>query len=165
MTLCIHTYSPICIPLNWQSELLENSSERLQLLEAVFAEDDNIQVSFPDWPMGYGSLEHDNLPLLYQPSATLQIRNLEQLDEINHAELYLYDNCLGVLWISLDSDYTYETIDDLAISEKITGLASTHLQPILETLYQIPESRHLIEPRHYRFFEDEKTALCSASPL
>ena len=66
-------YAPINIPINWQSELITDNEQRYALLQKHLSAINGVNTKPHDWPMGYGSLEYDNFPVLYQPSAILEI--------------------------------------------------------------------------------------------
>lgn len=166
MSFTLHTYSPICLPLNWKSELLEDALERFTLLKNIHHILEYVDVLKNPWPTGYGSLEHDNLPLLYQPAALLSIPLMVREEpDVNKAILYCYDNCLAVLYIELDIDGESSDIDDLGITLRIEYLSVKYLKPLLCIFYQYEGREKLITPVEYKVFTDTEASLCSAKPL
>jgi len=73
MLLKLETYSPVIVPINWQSELIIDNHQRLSFLIKHFSHIESLTINSSTWPMGYGSLEHDNLPMFYQPAAIFNI--------------------------------------------------------------------------------------------
>lgn len=163
--MLFYTFSPICVPINWQTELITDVAEKFHLLSNLFKEIPDITVNPCSWPMGYGSLEHDNLPLFYQPAAALSLLSMMQEDDVVDAKLYCYDNCLAVLAISLQTSFDLDSIDDLVISQRIEALAIKYLKPVLLHLYEQKSTGHLISPKAYKFYTDSQASLCDAKPL
>jgi hypothetical protein len=160
----IHTYSPVTLALNWQSELISHQDERLQIMKELFV-DSNVTVNAPAWPMGYGSLDHDNLPILYQPSAMLTFEKQPLPDTVKHCALYCYDNCLAVLHIELNMQSDVDELDDMAITEHVNTLSDTLLKSVLQTLYDQTKYTRLIPVKRYRFYTPKELALLSAKPV
>jgi hypothetical protein len=115
--------------------------------------------------MGYGSLEHDDLPVLYQPAAIIEIQTLKTEQDVNHAKLYVYDSCLAVLNLGLIVDADITNIDDLAISKRVEDLSKHYLAPILKQLYLLKTEFPLMTPRTYKFFNNDQEELINAKPL
>ena len=161
----IKTYSPLCLPINWQSERIENNDQRFSVLKSMLKSRNEVNVCEVTWPMGYGSLEHDNLPILYQPTAVLYLHELEQEVDVVQAKLYCYDNCLAVLSLDLTIPQLVDNLDDLAITQRVEKLSNKHLSSLFEFLYQEGGRDLLIAPSTYQFFVDSKESLTSAQPL
>lgn len=158
-------YAPINIPINWQSELVTDNEQRYALLEKHLSSVQGVQVNKLDWPMGYGSLEHDNLPVFYQPCAILKIPAFEAEKDIRHLELYVYDNCLAVLHLGLAVDSDITNVDDLVISKRVEDLSQKYLAPILTLIYQLTPDAPLISPSNYKFLGNDREKLINAKPL
>jgi len=158
-------YAPINVPINWQSELITDSEQRYKLLKKFFSSIQSIDIKPNNWLMGYGSLEHDNLPDLYQPAAVITLTEFKKEDDIRHADLYVYDNCLAILHVGLVVNTDITHIDDLAISQRIEHLSQQHLSPILEQIYTLKTSHPLIKPSVYKFFNNNHEELTNAKPL
>ncbi|RBP82538.1 hypothetical protein EBI01_08125 [Marinomonas rhizomae] len=158
-------YAPINVPINWQSELITDSEQRYKLLKKFFSSIPLIDIKPNNWLMGYGSLEHDYLPDLYQPAAVITLNELSKEDDIKHADLYVYDNCLAILYVGLTVDSDIAHIDDLAISQRIELLSQQYISPILEQFYTIKTTYPLIEPSKYKFFNNDHAELTNAKPL
>ena len=60
------------ILLNHQNPVSQFS---YSLLKNYLSTIKGVNIKPNNWPMGFGSLEHDNLPLLYQPSAILEVED------------------------------------------------------------------------------------------
>jgi len=163
--LIFYTFSPICVPVNWQTELITSTHEKLRILTRLLDDFPGVSVNACEWPMGYGSLEHDNLPLFYQVGAEISLQAMMQEDDVVDARLYCYDNCLAVLAIVLETAVDLGDVDDLAISERIGTLSTRYLKPILSHLYKQEGTGHFISPKSYKVYADTPSALCDARPL
>lgn len=137
-------YAPINIPINWQSELIINNEQRYFLLKNHLSTIKGINIKPNNWPMGFGSLEHDNLPLLYQPSAILEVEYFEKEDDIYHSNIYIYDNCLAILNLGITVNTNITNIDDFVITERIEELSKKYLAPILKLIYSLTAKPPLI---------------------
>ncbi|MGY8775888.1 hypothetical protein [Spongiibacter tropicus] len=157
-------YAPISVPVSWQSERVVDNDQRYRLLKKRLAEFASVTVSENPWPMGYGSLEHDNFPLIYQPSAVVTIAGLSAESDVREACLYVYDNCLAVLYVRLSVVADLAEIDDLEITQRIEALSQQHVSPLLRALYRAKPEAPLIDPRAYRFFDSDEDALCHGKP-
>ncbi len=160
-----YTFSPICVPINWQTELITDTDQKFQVLSSLLKDLSTITVNPCSWPTGYGSLEHDNLPLFYQPAAEISLLTMMQEEDVVDAQLYCYDNCLAILSVSLETSFDLTNIDDLAISHRIEALSQQYLKPILSHLYEQKSTGHLISPKAYKFYADSEATLCEAKPL
>lgn len=158
-------YAPINVPINWQSELVIDNEQRYSLLKNYLSTIKGVNIKPNNWPMGFGSLEHDNLPLLYQPSAILEVEDFETEDDISHSNIYVYDNCLAILNLGLIVNTNIINIDDFGITERVEELSKKHLEPILKLIYLSTTKPPLINPRDYKFFNNEKLELTNAKPL
>jgi hypothetical protein len=158
-------YAPIHIPINWQSELITNNEQRYALLQRHLLAINGVNTKPHDWPMGYGSLEYDNLPVLYQPCAVLEIPATEAEQDISHVKLYVYDNCLAVLNLRLTVSEDIANVDDLVVSKRVEEISYKYLSPILKMIYLLIPDSPLINPRDYRFFNNDKEELTNAKPL
>ena len=165
MAISIFSYSPICVPLNWQTECLINSEERFPLIKELLSEDTSLSVVENSWAMGYGNLTCDNLPLLYQPAAVIKPANLLAEPDVIDGAVYCYDNCLAILFIELKIEENLDSLDDSNITQRIETLSQTFISPILERLYYYPGGGKLIAQQKYQFFDDTKDTLCNAKPL
>tara|TARA_R110001606_G_scaffold399222_1_gene582316 strand:+ start:47132 stop:48328 length:1197 start_codon:yes stop_codon:yes gene_type:complete len=163
--LNFETYAPINVPLNWQSELITDNEQRYSLLQKYLSSISGLKIQANDWPMGYGSLEYDNLPVLYQAAAIIEIQGLITEQDVSHAKLYVYDNCLAVLNLGLIVDADITNIDDLAISKRVEDLSKQYLAPLLKQLYLLKTEFPLMTPRDYKFFYNDKDELTNAKPL
>jgi len=158
-------YAPINIPINWQSELITDNEQRYDILKKHLSSIREVNTQKHCWPMGYGSLEHDNFPEFYQPCAILEIPAFEAEKEISHVKLYVYDNCLAVLHLGLIANADITNIDDLVISKRVEDLSQKYLAPILKLIYQLNPVSPLIHPSAYKFFNHNKDELINARPL
>ncbi|MFW8591262.1 hypothetical protein ACOI22_10710 [Glaciecola sp. 2405UD65-10] len=165
MPINVLSYSPICVPMNWQTERLENSEERLHLIKELLSADTTLSVLENPWPTGYGSLAFDNLPVLYQPAAVIKAANLLAEPDVIDAAVYCYDNCLAVLFVELKVQENLDTLNDIQVTRRIEELSQTFVSPILERLYTYQGGGKLIAPQKYQFFVDTKETLCNAKPL
>lgn len=163
--MLFYTFSPICVPVNWQTELVNTANHKFDVLSKILELFPDIEIKPCEWPMGYGSLEHDNLPLFYQPAAVISLLSMKQENDVCEAKLYCYDNCLAILSVNLKTSYNLDNIDDLAISQRVEHLARLYLQPILKHLYEHTCSGQLISPKSYKFYADTEDTLCSGEPL
>lgn len=153
------------MPINWQTELISDVDKKFHVLSNLLKSLPSIAVNPCSWPMGYGSLEHDNLPLFYQPAAVVSLLSMMREDDVVDAQLYCYDNCLAILSVSLQTSFDLTNIDDLAISQRIEALSRQYLKPILSHLYEQKSTGHLISPKAYKFYADSQATLCDAKPL
>ncbi|WP_426358995.1 hypothetical protein ACPUVO_01765 [Pseudocolwellia sp. HL-MZ19] len=165
MSLDLEIYAPINVPINWQSEQIAESEQRYLLLEKYFSKIEGLEIEPNNWPMGYGSLDHDNLSELYQPAAIFKITDLTAESDVSHVSLYVYDSCLAVLNLGLTVDADLSNIDDLAISQRVDELSMEYLAPILKLIYALKTEAPMIQPSAYRFFNSDKEDLTSAKPL
>ncbi|MCM2680824.1 hypothetical protein [Echinimonas agarilytica] len=165
MQLQLDTYSPIIVPVNWQSELIEDDEQRLSLLRQHFSGIDPLTIKANIWPMGYGSLEHDNLPMLYQPSAIFEFAGLTDEPDVEHAQLYVYDSCLAVLHLRLSLCSDISNIDDLEISNRVEALSFQYLSPVLAQIYDIKTTAPMIQPSAYKFFVNTREELINGKPM
>lgn len=163
--LHVHTFSPVCVPINWQTELIERIDEKQNVLMTMLGPLPDMEVGPCEWPLGYGSLEHDNLPLFYQPAAVVRLTRMQQEDDVILAMLYCYDNCLAVLHVELVTQYHLDNMDDLAITRRIEALCAEHLSRTLANLYEKGDVDHFISPKAYKFYKDSRETLSSAKPL
>ncbi len=158
-------YAPINIPINWQSELITDNEQRYALLQRHLSAINGVNTKPHDWPMGYGSLEHDNFPVLYQPCAILEIPAFEAEQDVSHAKLYVYDNCLAVLSLRLTVSEDIANVDDLVISKRVEEISYQYLAPILKLIYLLKPDAPLINPRDYKFFNSDNEELTNSKPL
>jgi hypothetical protein len=158
-------YAPINIPINWQSELITDNEQRYSLLQKHFPTIKGVSIQPNNWPMGFGSLEHDNFPVFYQPSAILEIQTFEVENDVSHANLYIYDNCLAVLNLGLTVNTDILNIDDLVVTKRVEELSQQYLAPILKSIYPIKPKAPLINVSAYKLFSNNKDALTNAKPL
>lgn len=163
--LNVDIYAPVNIPVNWQSELVDCNEQRCDLLKKLLSGWDGVGVESCNWPMGYGSLAHDNLPVLFQPVAVLRFSALESEKDVLAAGLYVYDSCLAILHMTLSVSTAFPSIDDLAISQRVEALASRHLSPLMKHIYAQKTESPLIQPGEYRFFAHSPEELCNCEPL
>lgn len=163
--LIFHTFSPVCVPINWQTELITSASEKFEVLTRLCDGLPGVDLNPCEWPTGYGSLEHDNLPVFYQPAAELTLRDMMQESDVLNARLFCYDNCLAVLAVELETTQELASINDLAVTQRIEELAAKYLNPVLLNLYEKESSGHLISPKAYKFYADSHEALCNGKPL
>jgi len=165
MLLKLETYSPVIVPINWQSELIIDNHQRLSFLIKHFSHIESLTINSSTWPMGYGSLEHDNLPMFYQPAAIFNIAGFITEYDVEHAELYIYDSCLAVLNIGLNVSADVINVDDLEISRRVETLSEKYLAPILKQIYALNTEDPMIQPSSYKFFVNDKEELTNAKPL
>lgn len=163
--ITVETFAPVVVPINWQSELIDDGEQRFAILEKYFGDINGVNISECPWPMGYGSLAHDNLPTLYQPAGIFELTELLAEPDVSKAQLYAYDNCLAVLHISLAVNADLATIDDFQVTKRIEALSTTYLAPVLSNLIQRKVSTPLITPKSYRFFVGEQQDMMCARPL
>lgn len=161
----VDTYAPILVPINWQSERVYDRSERITIINRLMSQISHVLVDSDEWGVGYGSLEHDNLPLMYQPSVILRLAELEAEDDLSNAKLYIYDNCIAVLHLRILVNSGIEGINDLAITNRVEGVSKKHIAPILSEIYELRVNYPLIQPSKYRFFNFDKESLTSARPF
>lgn len=157
-------YAPITVPVSWQSERVQDNEQRFHLLSDLLGAQRGISIERCDWPTGYGSLDHDNFPLIYQPSALVSLEGLAGEDDVGDGCLYIYDNCLAILHLRLQVVGDIEGICDLAVSQRVECLARKHVSPLLRTLYAAPVEAPLIAPKAYRFFNSDEVELTEARP-
>jgi len=165
MSLNLDVYAPINVPINWQSEQVIDNEQRFSLLKKYFSKIDCLEIKPNVWPMGYGSLEHDNLSILYQPAAIFDIAGFTSELDVSHANLYVYDSCLAVLHLRLVVDADITNIDDLVISKRVDVLSAKYLSPILKLLYTLKTEAPMIQPSAYKFFNSDIEELTNAKPL
>lgn len=161
----MHTYSPILIPLNWQTELIHEDEYKLNVISDLLHERHDVTVNPCDFQIGYGSLDFDNLPLFYRPAAVIELLELSKATDVIEARLYCYENCLAILHINLQTSFDLGTVNDLSVSERISCLATEYLQPLLTFMYEQKTTGQLISPKAYKFYKDDKDAFCSGVPL
>jgi len=165
MSLNLEIYAPINVPINWQSEQVIDNEQRFLLLKKYFSKIDALEIKPNNWPMGYGSLEHDNLSILYQPAAIFDIAGFTTEPDVSHASLYVYDSCLAILHLRLAVDADVTNIDDLVISKRVEALSAKYLSPILKLLYALKTEAPMIQPNAYKFFNSDIDELTNAKPL
>ena len=165
MSLDLEIYAPINVPINWQSEQIIDNEQRFSLLKKYFSKIDTLEIKPNTWPMGYGSLEHDNLSILYQPAAIFDIASFTTELDVSHASLYVYDSCLAILHLRLTVDTDITNIDDLVISKRVEALSTKYLSPILTLLYGLKTEAPMIQPSAYKFFNNDINQLTNAKPL
>ena len=165
MSLSVEIYAPVNVPINWQSEQVSTNEQRCSLLKKYFSAIDSLSIEPNPWPMGYGSLEHDNLSILYQPAAVFKIEGFGNEPDVSDANLYVYDSCLAVLHLNLSVQNDINNIDDFAISTRVEALSENHLAPILKSIYELKTETPMIQPSAYKFFNSDKEELTNAKPL
>lgn len=163
--MIIYTFSPICVPINWQTERVTSTKEKCRVLSGLLDKFPGVAVKPCQWPTGYGSLEHDNLPVFYQVAAEVSLLAMMQEDDVANAALYCYDNCLAVLAVDLQTAADLNDIDDMAITRRIEALAARYLQPMLSQLYDQQGTGNLIAPKSYKVYADTRESLCCGEPL
>jgi hypothetical protein len=165
MSLNIEIYAPINVPINWQSEQIIENEQRYSLLNEYFSKIRALEIKRNDWPMGYGSLDHDNLPMLYQPAAIFDIEGFTTEQDVSHAHLYVYDSCIAILNLGLIVNEGINNIDDFAISKRVEALSAKYLAPILKLIYAQKTEAPMVQPSAYRFFNSDMEELTNAKPL
>jgi hypothetical protein len=125
----MHTYSPVLIPLNWKSELVKDNSERVNVLKPIFADLPYADFIEVDWPIGYGTLEHDHLPVFFQPTGVVKLLEMCEEYDVLSASLYLYDNCLAVLHVELND---FPSLKDSEVTTRINNLSKNYLAPLFK---------------------------------
>lgn len=163
--MIIYTFSPVCVPINWKTELISSTTEKCGLLSKLLRDFPGVAVKPCQWPTGFGSLEHDNLPLFYQAAAEISLLTMMQEDDVANARLFCYDNSLAVLAIELQSPAELDDIDDMATTGRIETLAMHYLKPLLSHLYDQESTGHLIAPKSYKVYADTQEILCQGKPL
>lgn len=153
------------MPVNWQTELVTSADEKCRQLSGLLADFPGIAINPCRWPMGYGSLAHDNLPVFYQVAAEISLLAMMQEDDVANATLFCYDNCLAVLAIDLQTSADLNSLDDLAVSQRVEALATRYLKPLLSCLYDQEGGGRLIAPASYKVYADTRATLCDGKPL
>ena len=160
----LHTYAPLFLPISWKSEQIQKNEDREHAIRSLFSTIDGVDVEAVEWPFGYGSLDHDNLPLFYQPAAKVRLPTSAIAPTVIEATLYLYDNYLGVLHTKVAFDASNALPDDLAVSQLIESYSHDVLAPMFRGVQANLGGHDLIEPQKLGFSKDP-TTLTSASPL
>ena len=165
MSLNMEIYAPVNVPINWQSEQITQNEQRYLLLNTVFSKIEQLAIKPSEWPMGYGSMEHDNLSILYQPAAIFEIHGFTTEQDVNHAQLYVYDSCLAILHIGMSVNTKITEVNDLAITNRVEALSKQYLAPILKQIYSLKTQAPMVQPGAYKFFYNDEEKLTNAEPL
>ncbi|MBY6003987.1 hypothetical protein KUV62_08715 [Salipiger bermudensis] len=145
----LFTVSPCATSLNLYS-LGRSQAEAVALVTAIRkieAVTERFEVDYPDWPFGYGTVQHDALPVFFQPTLILRLKaeapvSVSRRDdrfEALSAELHIYDDCLSVLFVEWDA--TEVVCPASRFDEAYTGAAKSLFRDhILGALYEIQRS-------------------------
>jgi hypothetical protein len=161
----VDTYSPLIVPVSWQSERVADNAQRFALLCSCLEGVTGISVHPCEWPMGYGSLAHDLLPVFYQPVCVMEITGLAAREDVEHCALYVYDDCLAVLHLRLRVAAEPAQLDDLAITRHVEALCEEEMRPVLRQVYRLPARPPLVAPGDYRLFTFDEADLTAGRPL
>ena len=130
----IHTYSPVSLAINWRSEICTDNQTRFNELRDILADCTDVSIEPIDWPLGYGDLQHDNLPLFFQPAAIIQLLAADQDNDIKSADLYVYDDCVAVAHVVYDTAEE-ECPDDALLSKRTSSLIGKYGNSLFQCLY------------------------------
>jgi hypothetical protein len=159
----VDTYSPLIVPVSWQSERVADNAQRFALLCSCLEGVTGISVHPCEWPMGYGSLAHDLLPVFYQPVCVMEITGLAAREDVEHCALYVYDDCLAVLHLRLRVAAEPAQLDDLAITRHVEALCEEEMRPVLRQVYRLPARPPLVAPGDYRLFTFDEADLTAGA--
>ena len=167
----LRTFAPLLFPINWNSEHVANSIERVATLRELFQDVlPHLHFKPLDWPIGYGSLDHDALPEFFQPTGLLAIPIdvVEVEYEARQLDLYLFDDALALAVIDFSILTTAEALDDQKISSLVASTLMTVVSPIAKSMVQAlnKDRGNLLAPSNYIHFADyQATQLTHAEPL
>lgn len=153
----IYTFSPILIPVSWKSELVKSIDDKYNTLKSIFM-DLGYFSNKCDWPIGYGSLEYDKLPVFFQPTSYIDLNTSDWNGAIK-SELYIYDDCISVLYMEIDLD-----LSDIEVSDYVERYAKKELSGLFYSLFEYDDIGCFISPKKYETFKIDKIELCSSVP-
>lgn len=172
----IRTFAPILFPVNWTSEQLVDAHARTQLfIEFMAKEAPDVSAVAVDWPLGYGSLAHDALPVFFQPTAQLSIPITPGSEsdtatslQADSVLLYCYDDALAVAVIDLRFQPIDQLPDDHEISRLVSRLLERYVAPIASTVFDAlsADQGALLAPQsYYNFSTYDRAGLTACKPL
>ncbi len=144
----IHTYSPISLAINWRSEICTDNAIRLQELQEILNDCSDISIAGIDWPLGYGDLNHDNLPLFFQPVAVISLIEACLEPDIKQADLYIYDDCCAVAHIVF-ADIANDSPNDVALSKRTEEIINVYAKSVCQTVFQATSRQAFIGVNDY----------------
>jgi hypothetical protein len=136
MNAYLEMYAPIQFPIQWQTESVVSNNERYQHLSDLIKHIPNFEITALDWPIGYGSLDYDHLPLLYQPVAIIKLAKLNH-ETFNSVEIFPFDKGICVVKIQLNHSISLQNSVDLDLAEKASSLINEEIQPKLDQCHKI----------------------------
>jgi len=144
----IHTYSPLILAVNWRSEICTDNQLRLAELQGVLASVNGITIHANDWPIGYGDLAHDNLPLFFQPTARITLDEACRETDVSEMALYIYDDCIAIAYIVFNHP-AHLLPNDGQISRRSDELIALYASELCQTLFQAKSGKLFIAAKDY----------------
>lgn len=139
--LTVRTLSPLRSPISADSErraadAVLDSSVGLER-QKIMPDSEMLESFVWPWANGYGTLDHDNLPVFFQPFACYNVKvdistcsekllNIlkEHSGEIEACCLYLYDDTVALLQFDVSISEGSRTVGDLLESKALDGALS-----------------------------------------
>lgn len=144
----LFTVSPLRTSLNFYSlgRTREESARLVSAMRRIDAVTEMFDVEYPDWSFGYGTVQHDALPVFFQPVAILRMRLGSGLPVVRDdrsftaigAEIHLYDDCVAILFVewATDVDACPREDFDSALTGATKSLFRRHVLGCLETMQE-----------------------------
>lgn len=142
----IWTVAPFTVDINFYS--LTKTKEDFTAFQNVLAADGILTQTFHveaiGWPFGYGTVEHDDIPLFFQPAARLRLRDDVLTGRFwgpggraaKSSEVHIYDDGIAILLTQWDAapDDLRRTGFDRTLTDATVALFAALLRPRLQDL-------------------------------
>ncbi|GGD78533.1 hypothetical protein [Lacimicrobium alkaliphilum] len=139
--------APFRTPINLRSErLTESELEQVRAELATMLPNQGFTVQAPDWPFGYGSLNHDAIPGFFQPIAFVVptdelFQSISQSDtniRLLNFQVHLYDDTVAVLFAQWEVKAEPSTKLDRTLTaltnDLVCRVVDELMQPLAEQL-------------------------------
>lgn len=134
-----HTFlsiAPFRTPFSSNSELrcTENNRELLEELKALTPLAKSFEINPVEWKFGYGTARHDHIPSFFRPLAILTPTQDAPDLPVEHCEIHIYDDGIGVLFLRWSHEICERLIDDEQLWTDMTiAYFGQVVAPALET--------------------------------
>ncbi|ALS98362.1 hypothetical protein [Lacimicrobium alkaliphilum] len=135
--------APFRTPINLRSERLADAElEQVRAELAAMLPNDGFTVQAPDWPFGYGSLNHDAIPGFFQPIAFVVPTDdlLQSVSQVSNGarlldfQVHLYDDTIAILFAQWEVSAMPSTALDRDLSALTNNLVSRVVDEVMQPL-------------------------------